>query len=153
MTSTMISALAAGIVVTAYASLSFNGSCPSNRTSPIHHGARPERALEFDAVALFVETARQACFQRGNSPDDLRGLAANEHWIAVPGAELEKNGTPYSVITSGWTFQSGHGAFAIMQSALRAPLSGYVCSATTTITSDTQHRAVKELLPYRDTVS
>lgn len=147
MASIPTSVLAVCVVLTSHAGPSVGGAeWRDPVTIKVHHGAGVEPHPATDAVTAFVAIAQDACLERGASPDALRLWAADQHWNAVGLDELAKHTTQHSMMVGGWTFESSHGAMAVMQSALRPPLNGYVCSATTKLTAQTQHDAAKALV-------
>jgi hypothetical protein len=90
-----------------------------------------------------LRIASEACLDRGGDPERLRQWALTESWTPAPEAELTKHATPYTAMIGGWTFTRGATAFAVMQSQLRPPHSGYVCSVTSTLSSEEDHNRLK----------
>lgn len=117
-----------------------------SRTLLVHHGmALPESgtpARELTASKL-IELADNSCFLFGNSVEGLRQWAETAHGTASNAQDLAKHDNDYTQLVGGWTLTTEIGAVAVIQSAMRPPASGHVCSITAKLTADEQHAQTK----------
>lgn len=117
------------------------GAARTETLAPAHHGGAG-LPLATDHVAYTIETAREACFNRGDDPRSLSDWAEDHHWQGQPSEELRRSDNPFTTISGGWTFESSFGAFAVLQSAMRAPNKGHVCSVTTILSDETDNQRI-----------
>lgn len=104
--------------------------------------ATPVRASE-DEVAHLLTTAQDACRDLGDKPALLNKLAAERRWTPAAAAERQRSQTAYTTMLGGWTFSIGSSAFAVIQSEMRPPAKGHVCSVTTKLLTDSSHGRLK----------
>lgn len=113
------------------------GPVPAGADVPVrlvHHGEMPDGGAKprLDAVQHLMRVVEEACFERGGDVAALRSWAEYSHW--APATEAQLKAVPeneFASVVGGWTVASEFGATAIIQSELRRPQGGNVCSVTT----------------------
>lgn len=137
-----VAAACVAAVSQALALASWADDLPS--AAPALNGAAADRF-----VRHLVETADQACFERGGDAEQLKTWALAQSWTSLPRQELERNANEFATQIGGWTHTNEFGAFAVIQSQIKPPGSGYVCSLTTKLASQDQHAATKAAFAQR----
>lgn len=147
----MIGLLGAGIAVVA-AVVGIEGSvsamprhAPSQAHAPMlwQTGLDKHEIAENSPVSLLMQFAKDGCFAHGAAPGHLQKWAEQFRGRSVADGELSRHQNDFTKLVGGWTFSSGLGAIALIQSEFRAPRNGYVCSLTAQLEGDAQHRDVK----------
>jgi hypothetical protein len=128
-----------GGALAAFAAGLANASPPATL---VHHGDGESPAVR-DHVAHLVETADEACFERGSDAKALADWARFQHWTPAPPEALGAGTNTFSTLIAGWTYETAFSPFAIVHSRLNEPYDGYVCSLTTTLASAEQHGEVR----------
>jgi hypothetical protein len=114
----------------------------------VHHGGGESPAVR-DHVAHLVETAEQACFERGSDAEALADWAKLQHWTPAPPEALGTGSNTFYTLIAGWTYETAFAPFAIVQSRLNEPYDGHVCSLTTRLASAEQHDEVRSVFEKR----
>lgn len=113
---------------------------------PAHHGelSAGAEASQGDAVHRLMRITKEACFLRGGDAEELRAWAENAHWMPATPAQLGSvPENEFTRVVSGWTVASEFGTTAIIQSEMRPPQEGHVCSVTAQLPTAAQHPDAK----------
>lgn len=124
-------------------------SGPSALSVLVHHGEAENAPLVLDPVTHIVNLADEACYRRGADEAGLRVWADAQHWSPVGPEELSSQQNEFTTLTGGWTVKNEIGAFALIQSRMKSPNVGRVCSITVQPVSAEQHLQLKQSFAKR----
>ena len=108
----------------------------------VHHGDAPGsgNGVRLAPIARLLSVAHDGCFMRGNSEAELRQWAESEHGSPASPEQLKGFQSEYATLIGGWTLHSELGAIAVIQSALKEPVRGAVCSLTAELPTEEQYK-------------
>jgi hypothetical protein len=122
---------------------------PGELRKLVHHGGAASGPILADPVTHIVKVAEEACYRRGADEAGLRVWADTQHWTPVGAQELSRQQNEFSTLTGGWTVKNAIGAFALIQSRIKSPNIGSVCSITVQPVSADQHLQLKQAFAKR----